>query len=128
MASADGKVRREHVSHQGAPFLILHAGHGNDDCPGLLWPMRREGELAAFTCSECHDVVRVVPLTEVPAAVEGMRIDKGGGPPLACPHCGERNDFSGYSEMFTFVCRHCGKSVRFSERAKSPRMNVGFRS
>ena len=28
-----------------------------------------------------------------------------------CNHCGGINDFSGHSEMFAFVYRHCGLGV-----------------
>jgi hypothetical protein len=37
-------------------------------------------------------------------------VDKGEGVALVCPYCGELNEFPGYSEVFAFTCRRCGKS------------------
>jgi hypothetical protein len=30
------------------------------------------------------------------------------------PHCGKTNQIDGFSEVFAFVCRHCGLGVDLS--------------
>ena len=31
-----------------------------------------------------------------------------------CPHCGKLNEITGFTEVYTFVCRHCGRGVSLS--------------
>jgi hypothetical protein len=40
-----------------------------------------------------------------------MRIDKGAGVAAFCGHCGQITEFPGYTEVFAFTCRRCGKGV-----------------
>jgi hypothetical protein len=94
------------------PYLIAHSDHGAPKCPGLLFAVAPDGDdVADFVCNECEAVVRTVPLAEVDATIEAMRADKGEGPALVCPHCGRTNEFPGYSQVFAWICRSCGKGV-----------------
>jgi hypothetical protein len=101
-----------HVDRDYPPYLIAHSDHGAPKCPGLLFAVARDGDdVADFMCNDCEVVVRTVPLAEVDATVEQMCADKGEGAALVCPHCKQTNEFPGYSQMFAFTCRHCGKAV-----------------
>jgi hypothetical protein len=99
------------MAREYPPFRLPHSEHGEPHCPGLLFPVPHNGGMAAFECNKCGAVVRTVPLAEVPATIHALRVDKGEGAALVCPHCGETNQFPGCAEIFVFTCRHCGTNV-----------------
>ena len=55
------------------PYIIVHADHGDPDCPGLLFAAPRDGGVADFKCNNCGAVVRTVSFAEVQATIEAMR-------------------------------------------------------
>jgi hypothetical protein len=102
----------ESLRVQYPPYMILHAEFGEPHCPGLLYAVPREsGELVDFECNDCGAIVRTVAASESASTIEAMREDNGDGVSAFCNHCGGINEFPGYSEMFAFICRHCGQSV-----------------
>jgi transposase-like protein len=83
--------------------IIPHEDFGADCC-GCLYIVA--GDQPEYRCNECgavippEDVHRVV--MEMPSAKE------------TCPHCGTVNQIEGFSEVFAFVCRHCGRGVNIA--------------
>jgi hypothetical protein len=105
------------MPREGPPFLIPHSEHGAPDCPGAIWPLSHEdnAELVDFWCNDCDALMKTVAPSEVTRTIEEMRLDKGAGVAAFCNHCGQISEFPGYSEMFAFVCRHCGESVTLAQ-------------
>ena len=102
------------MAREYPPYLVPHLKDGKRYCPGVLWPVVREGSMADFTCSECGAVVRAVPFGEMPETI-GTLVARGNNVAFVCTRCREKNIFRGHSEMFAFICRYCGKEVASGE-------------
>jgi hypothetical protein len=97
------------LDEQGLP-VVPHEFVGGKDCCGCLIVEER-GEMADPLCSECLQVVRTVPTTEVPIVLSQMLLSQPENCHHHCPHCGALNVFPGFSSMHAYVCKACGKGV-----------------
>jgi hypothetical protein len=67
-----------------------------------------------FICKVCHSILLTFQRLgtqqseDKPAATIA--------PTARCPHCGEMNAFPGFSEIFAYVCNHCGLGVDATPR------------
>ena len=71
------------------------------DCCGVLCEVI--GEQTEFVCNECG---AVLSKEEVAPAVLRMEAIE-----LVCPHCGQMNRLSWFSEIYAFTCRYCGHAA-----------------
>ena len=90
-------------------WLIAHADFGDPECPGLLLPEGR-GDESDIRCNECGFVLKSVPAADARHTMDEMQL-VGEVASEECPHCGSVNLFPGFSRMFVFTCRECGKGV-----------------
>ena len=87
--------------------IIPHEDFGADCCGCLVAII---GETTEYRCNECgaviaaEDVQRIV--MEMPSVEE------------ICPHCGKVNQINGFSEVYAFVCLHCGQGVSLDRSFK----------
>lgn len=89
--------------------IVPHKSIAGVDCWGCLIVIER-GDQADLRCNECDALVATVPAAEAEATLLAIAMSKGvcGA---ACPHCGARNVFIGFTQMEAFVCRECGLGV-----------------
>ena len=60
--------------------------------------------------NECGFVLKSVPAADARHTMDEMQL-VGEVASEECPHCGSVNLFPGFSRMFVFTCRECGKGV-----------------
>ena len=72
------------------------------DCCGCLCEVVDE-EKTYFICNECSAIVSKEEAARIVLEMES--VDE------VCPHCGKVNRIDGFSEVFAFICRHCGQGV-----------------
>jgi DNA-directed RNA polymerase subunit RPC12/RpoP len=80
--------------------IIPHELFGVDCCGCLV---EFAGATTEFVCNECG---AKIPTFEVHRVVMQMESTEA-----TCPHCGSLNQIDGLSEIYAFVCRHCGRGV-----------------
>jgi len=56
-----------------------------------------------FLCNECGAIVSKEDVARVVVEMESTD--------ATCPHCGRVNSIDGFSEVYAFVCRYCGRGV-----------------
>ncbi len=59
---------------------------------------------------ECNTIIERVQSTDLQRKLDEMETSRDVAS-AKCPHCGSVNLFSGFSEMFAFICDECSQSV-----------------
>ncbi len=72
------------------------------NCCGCLVEIVEE-HATKFVCNECDAVIPAEDVQEAVITMESVE--------ATCPHCNHVNEISGFSEVFAFKCRHCGRGV-----------------
>ena len=80
--------------------IIPHMDFGADCCGCLVEIV---GEAAEYRCNECGAVIAPVDVQRVVMEMESCE--------ATCTHCGKINHIDGFSEVYAFTCRQCGKGV-----------------
>jgi transposase-like protein len=75
------------------------------DCCGCLCAVIKE-DRTYFECNECGVIVSKEDAARI--VLEMDSCDE------TCPHCGKGNRIEGFSEVFAFTCRYCGRGVGLS--------------
>src|SRR5215203_1954911 len=102
--------------------IVAHSDIGDPDCCGCVFPVFRENE-ADITCNECGAIIKTIPAHQAVDALMEMALAQESCT-ATCPGCGQENIFPGFSEMFAFICQHCGKGS--STQAITPDDLPGF--
>ena len=88
----------------GALPIMPHALNGTD-CDGCIVAQANQGTIE-LVCNECREILGridqhiLISLLQVEAAR-----------PI-CPDCGQVNVIPGFTEIFAYICRHCGAAVK----------------
>jgi hypothetical protein len=90
--------------------LLPHSSFGDPDCCGCLYGVRR-GDHAEILCNECGVIVRTLPLDDLEKTFTEMELTLDVSSAM-CPHCGSVYLLPGFSDMFIFTCRSCGRVVQ----------------
>lgn len=80
--------------------IIPHEEFGAECCGCLVEIV---GETTEYRCNECGAVIQPDEVQRV--VMEMPSVEE------TCPHCGKVNRIEGFSQVFAFVCRHCGQGV-----------------
>jgi len=84
------------------PIPLLAHFDLDRECSGYIDEVMEE-EGPKFICNECEAVISKEDVARLVRQIESTRV--------ACTHCGQVNDISGFSEVSAFVCRFCGEGV-----------------
>jgi predicted RNA-binding Zn-ribbon protein involved in translation (DUF1610 family) len=80
--------------------IIPHEEFGADCCGCLVEIV---GETTEYHCNECGAVISPADVQRVVMEMPSVE--------ATCPHCGNLNQIDWFSQVFAFVCRHCGQGV-----------------
>ncbi len=81
--------------------LIPHSTF-EPDCCGYLCEVA-ENDGSQFFCNECSTEVSIQDVQRIILEIETTA--------PTCPHCGHINQIHGFSTVYAFTCRHCGRGV-----------------
>lgn len=90
-------------------WIVPHSSFGDPDCPGLFFPEDRDQE-SDIMCNDCGFVLKTVPAADANRTMDELKLsqDVASG---KCPHCGSVNLIPGFSRVFAFTCRNCGRGT-----------------
>ena len=92
---------------------LPHSEFGDPHCPGFLAGVIR-GDRVYIECNDCDDVIRTLPAADLQRTFDEMELTLDVATEM-CPHCNAVNVFTGFSKMFGFTCKQCGKAVMISQ-------------
>jgi DNA-directed RNA polymerase subunit RPC12/RpoP len=88
--------------------IIPHEVIEGVSCEGCLLVHERGNE-ADIICNYGHALISTVPIEDAIRALSELASRETCT--ATCPYCGHLNTFSGFSQMFAYVCSGCGAGV-----------------